>query len=48
MITTKNTGDHWQLGGVIVVKTNGVIAYHYISEALGDFPPEKDVVNEIE
>lgn len=43
IITTKNTGDHWQLGGVIVVKSNGVVAYHYISQALGDFPPENDV-----
>jgi peroxiredoxin len=37
------TGSNWQLGGILVVKPNGKIAYQYISEALGDFPPESDV-----
>ncbi len=35
-------GDLWQLGGIVVVNTSGEITYKYISEVLGDFPPEKD------
>ncbi len=35
-------GDLWQLGGIVVVKTDGNIGYKYVSEVLGDFPPEKD------
>lgn len=37
---SKEAGTHWQLGGIVVVKTSGDIAYHYISESLGDFPDE--------
>ncbi len=44
---TKASGDLWQLGGVLVVKTNGVVAYHYINEALGDFAPENDVFDSL-
>ncbi len=40
---TNATGDLWQLGGVVVVKPSGKVAYHYISLATGDFPPENDV-----
>ncbi len=36
-------GSVWQLGGIIVVKPDGKVAYQYVSEALGDFPPEKDI-----
>ena len=36
-------GDLWQLGGVIAVKPDGRVAYHYISEVMGDFPPTKDL-----
>lgn len=39
----KNTGDLWQMGGVVAIKPSGEIAYHYISEVLGDYPPEADV-----
>jgi hypothetical protein len=35
-------GDLWQLGGVVTIKPGGHVAYHYISEVAGDFPPEKD------
>lgn len=35
-------GTNWQLGGAVLVSTDGKILYHYISEALGDFPPESD------
>lgn len=38
-------GNPWQLGGVLVIRPGGKVAYQYISEALGDFPPENDVIN---
>lgn len=41
---TKESGDLWQLGGIVVMRPDGRLAYHYISEAMGDFPPENDVV----
>ncbi len=37
---TKKAGTHWQMGGILVVKTSGEVGYHYISESLGDFPTE--------
>ncbi len=40
---TKAAGDLWQLGGVLVVKPDGTVPYHYISEVLGDYPPEDDL-----
>ncbi len=43
---SKEAGDLWQLGGVVVVKPSGEIPYHYISEALGDYPPESDIKGE--
>ncbi len=36
------TGTNWQLGGIVVVKPGGKVTYHYISEALGDYPPAND------
>jgi peroxiredoxin len=39
---TAETGTNWQLGGILVVKPTGKVTYHYISEALGDYPPEYD------
>jgi peroxiredoxin len=45
---TKATGDLWQLGGVLVVKSTGVVAYHYISEALGDYAPEGEVIENVD
>lgn len=38
------TGDLWQLGGVVVVKPNNKVAYHFISQATGDFPSLEDVL----
>jgi peroxiredoxin len=35
-------GDHWQLGGVVVINPDNTVGFHFISEALGDFPPSKD------
>ncbi|MES2857390.1 MAG: AhpC/TSA family protein [Bdellovibrionota bacterium] len=43
MMPSAEAGTNWQLGGILVVKPDGRIAYHYISEALGDFPPESDI-----
>ena len=40
---TSESGDWWQLGGVVVVQKDGKVNYHYISEILGDFPPESDI-----
>lgn len=42
--STEATGDLWQLGGIIVIHPNSKVAYQYVSEALGDFPPEKDLI----
>ncbi len=39
----KGMGDIWQLGGILVIKKDGRVAYHYISEAAGDFPIEEDL-----
>jgi hypothetical protein len=38
-------GDLWQLGGLLVVLPDGRVTYQFISEALGDFPPEKDTAH---
>lgn len=42
---SKETGDLWQMGGVLVVRPNGTVAYHYISQLLGDYPPENDIAD---
>jgi peroxiredoxin len=39
----RETGDLWQLGGVVAINPDGRVGYHYISLATGDFPPEKDL-----
>ena len=41
-------GDLWQLGGVVAVVPTGKVVFHHISEALGDYPPENDVIGQIE
>lgn len=35
---TRTAGDPWQLGGVLVVRPGGEIAYEYASEFAGDHP----------
>lgn len=40
------SGDLWQMGGILVVRPDGKIPFQYISEALGDHPPESDVITE--
>ncbi len=39
----KEQGDLWQLGGILVVKPEGKVGYHFISTAAGDYSPEFDV-----
>ena len=39
----KKAGTHWQMGGIMAIKTNGEVTYHYISESLGDFPSEPHI-----
>lgn len=40
----KLEGDPWQQGGVLVVGTDGAIAYRYASRVAGDHPPPARVV----
>jgi hypothetical protein len=37
-------GDPWQLGGVLVVLTDGRVVYHHLSQVPGDHPPMTDVL----
>ena len=37
-------GDAWQLGGVLVVRPDGTMAYRHASAAAGDHPPVADVL----
>ena len=37
-------GDAFQLGGVLVVRPGGRIAYRYLSDSAGDHPPVEDVL----
>ena len=39
----KDQGDLWQLGGILVVKPEGKVGYHFISSAAGDYSPENDL-----
>ena len=41
--SNSENGDLWQLGGILVVKPDGKVGYHYISQVAGDYSPEKDV-----
>jgi peroxiredoxin len=36
-------GNVWQLGGVLVVKPGGKIAYQFTSQTMGHFPPTSDI-----
>ena len=38
-----DAGSHWQLGGVLAVAPGGKILFQFISEAVGDFPEEKQI-----
>ena len=37
-------GDAWQLGGVLVVRPGGAIAYRYLSNDAGDHPDPAEVL----
>jgi hypothetical protein len=37
-------GDAWQLGGVLVVRPGGEVAYRYLSDAAGDHPPVEELL----
>lgn len=37
------TGDVWQLGGVLVVSTGGRVTYQYTCQIMGKFPPVDDI-----
>jgi hypothetical protein len=37
-------GDAWQLGGVLVVRPGGGVAYRYLSDAAGDHPPVDELL----
>lgn len=37
-------GDAFQLGGVLVVRKGGLIAYRYASQTAGDHPPVSEVL----
>lgn len=41
---TSVQGDAWQLGGVLVVRPGGRVAYRYASDAAGDHPPVEDIL----
>lgn len=47
--SSKETGSHWQMGGVLVINPQSQVLYHFISEALGDFPDENlDIITKDE
>ncbi len=42
----KDMGVHQQMGGVVVIKPGEKVAYHYISEGVGDIPESESVIQE--
>jgi len=40
-------GIHRQMGGIVVISKKDKVAYHYISEAVGDFPDEEKILEDI-
>ena len=36
-------GSNWQIGGVLAVRKNDKVLFHFISQALGDVPNEADI-----
>jgi peroxiredoxin len=43
----RTRGDAWQLGGVLVVRPGGRIAYRYLSNEAGDHPPVTHVMKSL-
>lgn len=46
-VRTKESGDLWQLGGIVAIKPGSVVTYQYISDAVGDYPDESSTNNEL-
>lgn len=42
----RTMGDAFQLGGILLVKPDGSVPYHYASKYAGDHPPVEKVVAE--
>jgi peroxiredoxin len=42
-----NQGIHRQMGGVVVISQPEKVTYHYISEAVGDFPEDEKVLENV-
>jgi alkyl-hydroperoxide reductase/thiol specific antioxidant family protein len=42
----RTAGDPFQLGGVMIVRPDGQVRYHYVSDAAGDHPPVATLVDE--
>jgi AhpC/TSA antioxidant enzyme len=42
----RTAGDPWQLGGAMIVRSDGEITYHFVSDAAGDHPPVATLVDE--
>lgn len=40
----RTQGDPWQLGGVVVVRTDGSVAYRYASAEAGDHAPVEAIL----
>jgi peroxiredoxin len=43
----RTMGDSMQQGGILIVRPDGTVPYHYISKFPGDHPPTADVVAEV-
>jgi peroxiredoxin len=43
VIAPEGSGSHLQLGGVLAINTMNKVTYHFVSEALGDFPKTSDI-----
>ncbi len=39
----KAAGDLWQLGGILAINPQGKVVYHFMSEVMGDYPPEEEI-----
>lgn len=40
----KEMGDLWQMGGALVIKPDGRVTYKFVSQKLGDYAPETDLI----
>jgi len=42
----RTAGDPWQLGGAMIVRPDGDVTYHFVSDAAGDHPPVATLLDE--